>query len=218
MGGASLSPGGPALHLTPHAIPRLSVAPRPSPEREALSLLPCPTAKSRGYLLLTCTDARAADRHSHLPPRIRYQNLVTRLAPRHTISRSTQTRLSMIDRRGFVQSLIALGAAAGLRPATTRVRRDGQRGPEESRGRGAGHRPQGRRELRRHPHQPLSQSVPLHARPPRPEHRQHRGLRVRRPRAGRRHLGLREQQRGDQGRDCCDRAAGGRTSRARTSR
>ena len=50
--------------------------------------LSAPTAKHHGYLLLTCVNARAADRHSHLPPRIRYQNLVTRLAPRLTISRS----------------------------------------------------------------------------------------------------------------------------------
>ena len=123
----------------------------------------------------------------------------------------------MIDRRGFVQSLIALGASAGLRPATTVFGAMASDDLKSLADAALATAKQGWRQLRRHPHQPLSQPVHLHPRPPRPEHRQHRGLRLRRPRARGRHLGLREQQRGDQGRDCCDRAAGRGIARANKS-
>ena len=124
----------------------------------------------------------------------------------------------MIDRRRFVQSMLALGAATGVRPSPILLAPSACRRVARPRRRGAVRRAQGGRQLRRHPHQPLPQSVHLHPRPPRPEHRQHRGLRLRRAGDRRRHVGLREQQQRDEGRDRARRGAGRRRSRGPTRR
>ena len=108
-----------------------------------------------------------------------------------------QTRFSMIDRRGFVQSMIALGAVAGLRPVTAVFGAMADQDLKDladaalatARKAGASYA-----DIRINRYR--NQFIFTRDRA-RPEHRQHRRLRLRRPRAGRRHLGLREQQHGD---------------------
>ena len=140
-------------------------------------------------------------------------DVLIRTLRRHSISgrppRAPDSRGPMIDRRQFVQSMLVLGAATGVRPAhgAPGVSARG-RDARSRRRRAVGGAPR-RRELRRHPHQPLSQPVHLHARPAGAEHRQHRGLRLRRPGDCRRHVGVRQQQQRDQGGDRPRGGAGG---------
>ena len=70
----------------------------------------------------------------------------------------------MIDRRRFVQSMMVLGAAAGVRPATVLFGSPAAGELRDLADAAALGREDGRRLVRRHPDQPLSQPVHLHAR------------------------------------------------------
>ena len=116
----------------------------------------------------------------------------------------------MIDRRRFVQQMIVLGAAAGFRPATLVSGAPPDAALKDLADAALAAAKAGGASVRRHPDQSLPQPVHLHARPPRPEHRQHGGLRLWRARDRRWDVGLLQQQPGAEGRSGPRRAAGAR--------